>query len=134
MSEWRLWSIPELSELDSCFFAAGLGTPGLAAGDFTGAGFAVQVKMRLDINNKHQEVKVGGKKKKKKGTHLPATFLSSSLLSSLLSEESLSLALLAAGAAGALWIEAGGGTALYAPRKTNVDRQHQKQIQTYFNK
>lgn len=44
MGEWRLWSIPELSELDSCFFAAGL-----AAGDFTGAGFAVQVKMLLDI-------------------------------------------------------------------------------------
>lgn len=74
----------ELSELDSCFFAAGLDAPGLAAGDFTGAGFA-------------------------------ATFLSSSLLSSLLSEESLSWALLAAGAAGAFWIEAGGGTALYAP-------------------
>lgn len=49
MGEWRLWSIPELSELDSCFFAAGLDAPGLAGGDFTGAGFAVQVKMLLDI-------------------------------------------------------------------------------------
>lgn len=54
----------------------------------------------------------------KAGVLLPAAFLSSSLLSSLLSEESLSAAFLAAGAAGGFWIEVGGGTALYAPTKT----------------
>lgn len=32
--------LPELSELDSGFFAVGLGTPGLAAAAFAGAGFA----------------------------------------------------------------------------------------------
>lgn len=62
----------------------------------------------------------------KVGPLLPATFLSSSssLLSSLLSEESLSLALLAAGAAGAFWIDAGGGTALYVPIRTEESGQH----------
>lgn len=34
------------------------------------------------------------------------------------------MALLAAGAAGAFWTEAGGGTALYAPTKTKEADQH----------
>lgn len=117
--------LPELSELDSCFFAAGLGTAGLAAVVFAGAGFAVKITPLLDMPFKTLTLQV------EKGAHpLPATFFCSS--SSLLSEESLSLALLAAGAAGAFWTEAGGGTALYAPTNDQHHNiQHRVSAQLY---
>lgn len=85
--------------------------------------------MPLDMQLKALEVQ-------KVGPFLPATFLSSSssLVSSLLSEESLSLALLAAGAAGAFWIDAGGGTALYVPIRTEETGQHHDiQIRPLYN-
>lgn len=67
------------------------------------------------------------------GHLLPATFFSSS--SSLLSvSESLSCALLAAGAAEAFWTEAGGGTALYAPANTReYDQHHDTQDRPQYN-
>lgn len=106
--------LPELSELDSGFFAVGLGTPGLAAAAFAGAGFAGGGDYR-SVSYNFKSLKPWSRKL---GVLLPAAFLSPSLLSSLLSEESLSAAFLAAGAAGGFWIEVGGGTALYAPTKT----------------
>lgn len=50
----QILPLPELSELDSCFLAAGLVTPGLVGvgfvgAVFTGAGFAVRIIVPLEM-------------------------------------------------------------------------------------
>lgn len=82
--------------------AAGLEAAGLAAVAFTGGGvgFTERITMLLDLPLEKKKLHI---QLRKVGGLIPGAFFfsSSSLLSSLLSEESLSLALLGAGATGA---------------------------------